>query len=562
MSRLWKEALAAAPEELVDIEHGTPEWEDARADFLPASLAPGLFGKGFVSRKAIVRWLAGYGLPDDIHERAIAYGYASEAMGRAVAAEYADEDLPSACFKRGWLWASLDGLGDSGLVWENKCLGERTRKYVDEHGLVDLEAWEADGYHYQVAQQLFVTGKTEALITFTSIDGDEQARGTWYLPEGLAEVIAMEWEKAIAEAAQMKSKLAEDAKGQAAAAAKQKPVEVESHLLPIVKAEGGVIPAEDLAMFHAWVAEREAELDAFESTIEKPNHSMDDFAVMRPTIKVAGEIAKKFPDAIKALLSTMPEVAEVYATMKSLAARYKTAATKGKKPMDAWRAAVTDAEKQRGADLVAHHIRGLEDNLGCNCPLPFDAPDWDAIAKNWRDEAKLAERIDGAVAEATSKLTALAPRVGAAAAAYDEVIGEYADRIPRTDYIHRHYGDEDFGRAYLQSLVTRIREDEAARVRRQQEQAEQAERARQADAAKPTPAKPAPAKPTLQPSAPSATAQMNLAEQPKPANPRREKMHRLLAGVVTWCGENPEAGKKPPYEQWLDEAEELFGWLS
>ena len=152
-----------------DVNQGTPEWQQLRANHFTASEAPAMMGASkYMTREKLMRQKA-LGDSEEISEhqqRLFDRGHAAEAAARAILEQRIGEELYPIVASEGKLLASVDGanmLCDT--LFEHKLLNQELAIQV-QAGVLDPH------YYWQLEQQLLVTGAEK--VIFVCSDGTEE----------------------------------------------------------------------------------------------------------------------------------------------------------------------------------------------------------------------------------------------------------------------------------------------------------------------------------------------------------------------------------------------------
>ena len=152
-----------------DVNQGTPEWQQLRAEHFTASEAPAMMGASkYMTREKLMRQKA-LGDSEEISEhqqRLFDRGHAAEAAARYILEQRMGEELYPIVASEGKLLASVDGanmLCDT--LFEHKLLNQELAIQV-QAGVLDPH------YYWQLEQQLLVTGAEK--VIFVCSDGTEE----------------------------------------------------------------------------------------------------------------------------------------------------------------------------------------------------------------------------------------------------------------------------------------------------------------------------------------------------------------------------------------------------
>lgn len=152
-----------------DVNQGTPEWQQLRAEHFTASEAPAMMGASkYMTREKLMRQKA-LGDSEEVSEhqqRLFDRGHAAEAAARYILEQRMGEELYPIVASEGKLLASVDGanmLCDT--LFEHKLLNQELAIQV-QAGVLDPH------YYWQLEQQLLVTGAKK--VIFVCSDGTEE----------------------------------------------------------------------------------------------------------------------------------------------------------------------------------------------------------------------------------------------------------------------------------------------------------------------------------------------------------------------------------------------------
>lgn len=458
----------------LNLVQGTPEWHQHRATHFNASDAPAMLGVSpYKTRAQLVRERATGITPevDAATERRFADGHRFEALARPLAEEIIGEDLFPCVGEDGALSASFDGLTMLwDTAWEHKTLNNDLREMV----------WAGDDshlpehYRVQMEQQLMVSGAERVLFMASKWEGNTliEERHCWYAGDPqLRERIIAGWEQFAADVSSYKPEAA------AVAASVAKPVEGFGTLS--LRVEGRVL-ASNLDAFRA-------DAEAFIARLPKPADLRDDqdFADAEQAVKACSEAETRIKAAKDAALAQMADVDAVLRTADVIAETVRAARLALDKVVKA------EKERRRG-EIVEHyvghvraHVESINATLGAHAiSLPASLrTDIASAAKGKKTLGSITDACDEAAANAKIAASQQAERIRACIVVLDEHAEHahlFADRVQlcaskspddlRNLITARVAEHERREAARLEAERERIRQEEAARLHREQEE--------------------------------------------------------------------------------------------
>lgn len=458
----------------LNLVQGTPEWHQHRATHFNASDAPAMLGVSpYKTRAQLVRERATGITPevDAATERRFADGHRFEALARPLAEEIIGEDLFPCVGEDGALSASFDGLTMLwDTAWEHKTLNNDLRELV----------WAGDDshlpehYRVQMEQQLMVSGAERVLFMASKWEGNTliEERHCWYAGDPqLRERIIAGWEQFAADVSSYKPEAA------AVAASVAKPVEGFGTLS--LRVEGRVL-ASNLDAFRA-------DAEAFIARLPKPADLRDDqdFADAEQAVKACSEAETRIKAAKDAALAQMADVDAVLRTADVIAETVRAARLALDKVVKA------EKERRRG-EIVEHyvghvraHVESINATLGAHAiSLPASLrTDIAGAAKGKKTLGSITDACDEAAANAKIAASQQAERIRACIVVLDEHAEHahlFADRVQlcaskspddlRNLITARVAEHERREAARLEADRERIRQEEAARLHREQEE--------------------------------------------------------------------------------------------
>lgn len=178
-----------------NLAQGSPEWHAHRATHFNASDAPAMLGcSPYTTRTQLLRQLHTGLAPehDAATERRFADGHRFEALARPLANEIAGQEFYPVVGSDGELSASFDGLtmGED-IAYEHKSLNDELRAVMVE-GCTGADLSKV--YRVQMEQQCMVSGAGKVLFMASKWEGETlvEERHCWYLPDTAlrAEIVA------------------------------------------------------------------------------------------------------------------------------------------------------------------------------------------------------------------------------------------------------------------------------------------------------------------------------------------------------------------------------------
>ncbi|MBB5737179.1 putative phage-type endonuclease [Xanthomonas arboricola] len=483
----------------VDLIQGTPEWHAHRATHLNASDAPAMLGcSPYKTRAQLVREVAtGIGEEhDDATLQRFADGHRYEALARPIAEQIIGEDLYPCVGTEGKYSASFDGLTLlEETAFEHKSLNNDLRACMRDEG----NGWSLPKhYQVQMEQQLLVSGAARVLFMASKWNGDElvEERHCWYASDAAlrAELVAG-WEQFEADVAAYEhvEKTAPVISGRA------------PDTLPSLHiAVTGMVTASNLAEFKASAM---AVLDG----INRDLQTDDDFANAEQTVKWCKGVEERLEATKQQILGQTADIDAVFRTMDDVAAEARRVRLELDK--------LVKVEKDnRRTQIVANGVQAVRDhyasiNAGLDAhalaiPASLQA-DIGAVIKGKKSISSMQDAVGTAAANAKIAASQQAERVRANVRVLEMEMGAFAglfhDRVQlcatkspedlRNLITARITEQQRVDEQRLEAQREKIRQEEAAKLAREQQEREEEQRRAdaQAEAARNAAAAPAPA---------------------------------------------------------------------
>lgn len=458
----------------LNLVQGSPEWHAHRAKYFNASEATAMMGASkYQTRAELLRIKAGGEAAEvsSFTQALFDQGHATEALARPLVEGLIGEDLypvVGVSEEHPRLAASFDGLTfDYDVGFEHKLWNQDVAQQVRDGSIADNPA-----YYWQMEQQLLVSG-AEAII-FVCSDGtpDNFVHYRYEARPGRREQLVAGW-------AQFETDLAAYVPQEAKAAVVASPVET----LPTITYKlNGLALTSNLAEFKA----------AAEVLIERskaPLVTDQDFADRDALCKAFGEAEKRCELLRSQVLAEIHDVDAFSRGLGDIQAAFRVARLAGEK--------LVEAEKknrrlviQQGAErALTAHLDALNDRLR-RVRLPAIPADFAGAMKGKKSLASMQDAVDTVLAQAKIQSSAIADAMAANLATLDEIAADYAFLFadlqqivgkPAEDFaalvkarIADHKGKEA---ARLERERERIRQEEAAKLDREQAQQQRAVRA-------------------------------------------------------------------------------------
>ncbi|WP_115560052.1 lambda-exonuclease family protein [Xanthomonas arboricola] len=530
----------------VNLIQGTPEWHAHRATHLNASDAPAMLGcSPYKTRAQLLREVStGIGEEhDDATLQRFADGHRYEALARPIAEQIIGEDLYPCVGTEGKYSASFDGLTLlEETAFEHKSLNAELRRCVrDDASGIDLPKQ----YRAQMEQQLLVSGAERVLFMASKWNGDElvEERHCWYAsnPDLRAELVAG-WEQFEADVAAYEhvEKTSPVISGRA------------PDTLPSLHiAVAGMVTASNLADF------KESAM-AVLSGINRELQTDDDFANAEQTVKWCKGVEDRLELTKQQILGQTADIDAVFRTMDEVAAEARRVRLELDK--------LVKVEKDnRRSQIVANGVQSVRDhyasiNAGLDAhaltvPASLQA-DIGAVIKGKKSISSMQDAVGTAAANAKIAASQMAERVRANVRVLEMEMGTFAglfhDRVQlcatkspedlRNLITARITEQQRVDEQRLEAQRDKIRQEEAAKLAREQQEHEEAQRRAdaQAEAARvaasaPAPvivSAPAPVAAALAPLSPALSQVAKSLAAPAPAQAVRIKLGDINAKIA------------------------------
>ncbi|CAD7379527.1 YqaJ viral recombinase family protein [Xanthomonas arboricola] len=483
----------------INLIQGTPEWHAHRATHLNASDAPAMLGcSPYKTRAQLVREVAtGIGEEhDDATLQRFADGHRYEALARPIAEQIIGEDLYPCVGTEGKYSASFDGLTLlEETAFEHKSLNNDLRACMRDEG----NGWGLPKhYQVQMEQQLLVSGAARVLFMASKWNGDElvEERHCWYASDAAlrAELVAG-WEQFEADVAAYEhvEKTAPVISGRA------------PDTLPSLHiAVTGMVTASNLADFKASAM-------AVLSGINRELQTDDDFANAEQTVKWCKGVEDRLEATKQQIIGQTADIDAVFRTMDDVAAEARRVRLELDK--------LVKVEKDnRRTQIVANGVQAVRDhyasiNAGLDAhalavPASLQA-DIGAVIKGKKSISSMQDAVGTAAANAKIAASQQAERVRASVRVLEMEMGTFAglfhDRVQlcatkspedlRNLITARITEQQRVDEQRLEAQREKIRQEEAAKLAREQQEREEAQRRAdaQAETARVAAAAPAPA---------------------------------------------------------------------
>ncbi|PPU07775.1 lambda-exonuclease family protein [Xanthomonas arboricola] len=520
----------------VDLIQGSAEWHSHRATHLNASDAPAMLGcSPYKTRAQLVREVAtGIGEEhDDATLQRFADGHRYEALARPIAEQIIGEDLYPCVGTEGKYSASFDGLTLlEETAFEHKSLNNDLRACMRDEG----NGWGLPKhYQVQMEQQLLVSGAARVLFMASKWNGDElvEERHCWYASDAAlrAELVAG-WEQFEADVA----------------AFELTPAKAEPVAAPIagfgalaIRVEGRVL-ASNMDAF-------KANAEAFLAQLPRAEQlrTDQDFADAEAAVKACSEAEDRITAATDSTLGEMVDIDALLRTAGSVRETIRAARL-------VLENAVKAEKQNRRAQIVANSVQAVRDhyasiNAGLDAhalavPASLQA-DIGAVIKGKKSISSMQDAVGTAAANAKIAASQQAERVRANVRVLEMEMGTFAglfhDRVQlcatkspedlRNLITARITEQKRVDEQRLEAQREKIRQEEAAKLAREQQEREEAQRRAdaQAEAARNAAAAPAPAAAAPAPAVLSAPAPGPVAAAPAALSPALSQAVKSLA---------------------------------
>lgn len=457
---------------VVQLIQGTPAWHAHRAQHWNASDAPAMLGLSpYKTRAQLLRECA-TGVSeevDDATQKRFDAGHRFEALARPLAEAILGAELYPCVGVEGKYSASFDGLTlMEDLAFEHKSLNDDLRAaLVDGCTGADLPLH----YQVQMEQQSQVAGGARVLFMASKWNGDElvEERHCWYEPNPeLAARIHAGWQQFEADL-------------QAYQTAAPAPAAATGHApdqLPALRIEvTGMVTASNLA---EW---KEAAIAVFQG-INSDLQTDQDFADAERTVRWCGDIEDQLKAAKQHALSQTASIDELFRTVDAISEEARQTRLKLDKLVKARKETIRTEIVERGRRAVLAHYEAINVNLGAHAlQLPAGLlAELGAAIKGRKTVASLNDAVDSAVANfkiaasqraesVRANIHILEMEVGTFAALFPDSVQLCASKAPEDlrNLITARVSDHKAAEAKrLEAERERIRQEEVARIEREQ----------------------------------------------------------------------------------------------
>ncbi|WP_372356944.1 YqaJ viral recombinase family protein [Xanthomonas sp. NCPPB 3443] len=470
----------------INIQQGTDAWHQHRATHLNASDAPAMLGcSPYKTRAQLVREVAtGIGEEhDDATLQRFADGHRYEALARPIAEQIIGEDLYPCVGTEGKYSASFDGLTLlEETAFEHKSLNDDLRRVmVDGCKGADLPLV----YQVQMEQQAMVSGALRVLFMASKWRGDElvEQRHCWYTPSAeLRARIVAGWEQFEADVAAYEhvEKTAPVISGRA------------PDTLPSLHiAVTGMVTASNLAEFKASAM-------AVLSGINRDLQTDDDFANAEQTVKWCKGVEDRLEATKQQILGQTADIDAVFRTMDEVAAEARRVRLELDKLVKVEKDNRRNQIVANGVQAVRDHYASINAGLDAHAltvPASLQA-DIGAVIKGKKSISSMQDAVGTAAANAKIAASQQAERVRANVRVLEMEMGTFAglfhDRVQlcatkspedlRNLVTARITEQKRVDEQRLEAQREKIRQEEAAKLAREQQEREEAQRRADAQA--------------------------------------------------------------------------------
>lgn len=462
----------------VELIQGTPEWHAHRAQHLNASDAPAMLGvSSNHSRADLLKELAA-GVPrefsDFVQERVIDPGHEYEAQARVIAEQIVGEDLYPVTGVSGKYSASFDGLSLlEDTAFEHKRLNETLREAMfDGCTGADLPLM----YQVQMEHQAMVSGCERVLFMaseWNRVDGGwelVEERHCWYTPNPeLRSRIVTGW-------AQLEADVAGFVPAPSAA---PQPTGRAPETLPSLSIQvTGMVTESNMEAF-------KAQAMGVLGSINRNLQTDEDFANAEKTVTWCKGVEERIEATKQQVLGQTADIDAVFRTMDDVSAETRRIRLELDK-------LVTNRKDERRTEIgnaarraVIDHVQGINETLGAHAiPMPATlVADIAAAIKGKRSFASMQDAVDSVATNAKITASQAADRIRANIRVLEMEEGTYGALFPDRVQLCASKAPEDLRNLIaarisehkkaeedrLQHERDRIREEEAAKARKQLE---------------------------------------------------------------------------------------------
>lgn len=462
---------------ILKLIQGTEDWIEARRKYFTASEAPAMMGASKrLSRNDLLR-LKATGAEQEISDytRDVIFerGHEVEAKARAIAEQIIGEELypATAVDDEGELLASFDGITMlEDTVWECKQWNQEKAALVRKNHIPEEDVW-------QIVQQLRVSRAARCLYMVT--DGtEENTVFTWFeRNEKLEKQLLAGWKQ-----------FADDLANYEPPEPVAEVVGKRPENLPALHIEvTGMVKASNLSAF------KEHALAVVEA-INKDLQTDEDFATAEQTVKWCGEVEKKLDAAKEHALAQTQDIDALFRTIDDIREQFRRTRLDLDKLVKARKEAIRNEILQAGKEAYGAHLAKLNESLVAGAPLlnamsgTAPTPDFAGVMKGKKTVKSLRDAVDQELARVKIAANEIAERVRANLKTLEGLVTD-DQRCLIQDWRELVFKDGEAMEAIVKNRVTeheqvererldrereRIRQEEAAKLQREQEERERA----------------------------------------------------------------------------------------
>ena len=452
----------------VDLIQGSQLWHAHRAQFFNASDAPAMMGfSPYKTRSQLLQERA-TGITPEVDagtQRRFDDGHRFEALARPLAEQIIGDDLYPVTGTNGNLSASFDGLTlMNDTAFEHKSLNEALRYDWDEGNGYHLPKH----YQVQMEHQLMVSGAERVLFMATRWQGEEciERRHCWYAsdPQLRAQIVAG-W-----------AQFAEDLKAYVPSARAEVVVAEPVQSLPSVS----VVVSGEISIKDNFKAFEVAVRDFLDHRLIRAPKTDQDFATLDHQIKAMKGAEAALDAAEGQMLAQIQTVDQAKKTKDMLAKLVRDNRLMAEKLLS------SEKERRRG-EIVAVGVTGLREHISAlNARLgkpymPAVQADFGGVIKGKKNLASMEDAVSTELARAKIEASGIADRIQANLKAFDALdadpmlFADHAQLVLKapddfqavvTSRIAAHKAKEQ---ARLDAERERIRTEESAKLKREQD---------------------------------------------------------------------------------------------
>lgn len=458
---------------IINVVQGSAEWLTIRAKHFCASDAPAMMGVSpYMTRNDLLRAKHLGIIPDvdAVTQARFAAGHAAEAAARQIAERIIGEELYSVTCSTELddlpLLASLDGLTlDGETSWEHKLWNEALAAQIRNNEVPQHHA-------IQMEQQMLVSGASRTL--FMCSDGtEERCVWMWYTPKGMeAERILAGWRQ-----------FDDDLKNYQHVEVLPAAIAAPMMQLPAlsIQVTGSIALVDNLKVF----GER---LEAFIDAIDKNPSDDQAFADAEAAIKTLGTAETALESAKASALAQTASIDEMTRTVALYAGQARQTRLMLEKLVKTRKETIRGEIIQGGREALAAHIATLSRRLG-KVQMPAIAADFASVIKGKKTIASLRDAVDTELARAKIEANAVADRIQInldslrdLAKDHDFLFHDFAHLVLKANddlvaLIKVRIAEHQINEAKrIEAERERIRAEEAAKLKREQEERDHADR--------------------------------------------------------------------------------------